>query len=52
MNAILPTILFTAAADAVAPSTSKHHIAGNDAVKIDGGELILTIFIAQNRGTP
>ncbi len=48
MNTILPTILFTAAADAVAPSTSKHHIAANDAVKIDGGELILAISAAQN----
>ncbi len=48
MNPLLPPILFTAPTDAVAPSTSKHHIAGNDAVKIDGGELIPTIFTAQN----
>ncbi len=48
MNQLLPSILFTAPADAVAPSTSKHHIAGNDAVKVDGGELIPTIFTAQN----
>ena len=48
MNTLLSSNLFTVATDAVAPSTSKHHIAGNDAVKIDGGELILTIFAAQN----
>lgn len=48
MNQLLPSILFTAAADTVAPSTSKHHIAGNDAVKVDGGELIPTVFIARN----
>jgi hypothetical protein len=48
MNALLPPILFMVPIDAVAPSTSKHHIGENDAVKADGGELIPTIFTAQN----
>ncbi|WP_175506993.1 hypothetical protein [Bosea sp. CRIB-10] len=48
MTTLPSSNLFTVPTDAVAPSTSKHHIAGNDAVKIDGGELILAISAAQN----
>ncbi|MFC5421394.1 hypothetical protein ACFPOB_17695 [Bosea eneae] len=48
MNTLPSSNLFTVATEAVAPSTSKHHIAGKDAVKIDGGELILATPAAQN----
>lgn len=48
MNAPSQPILFTASTEAVAASPLKHHIGGNDAVKIGGGMLIPTIFIAQS----
>lgn len=48
MNAFLLPILFTVPTEAVAASPSKHHIGGDDAIKVGGGELIPTIFIAQS----
>ena len=48
MNQLLPSILFTVPTEAVAASPSKHHIGEDDAVKVGGGELIPTIFIARN----
>lgn len=48
MNALLPPILFTVSTGAVAPSASKHHIGEIGALKVGGGKLIPTFFIAQS----
>jgi len=48
MNAPSQPILFTVPTEAVAAAPSKHHIGEDDAVKVGGGELIPTIFIARN----
>lgn len=48
MNTFLPPILFTVPTDAVALAATRHHIGGIDALKVGGGKLIPTIFIAQS----